>query len=422
MTGTAESSSTPPAIQTECCIAGGGPAGMMLGYLLARAGIAVVVLEKHRDFLRDFRGDTVHPSTLRTMQELGLLQDFLKLPHQRLAHLDGVFGSERVRIAELTGLPPSYGFIAFMPQWDFLQFLAEKAQKYPHFQLRMGARVSALVQDGARVLGARAVSDEGELEIRAPLTVAADGRRSTVRELAGLRSRDLGAPIDVLWFRIATKGEKIEPVFAHVGQGHVLVTLDRGDYYQCAYVIAKGAAEQIKARGMARFHAEIARIVPAFARPLSELQSWDDVKLLTVTVDRLERWSKDGVLCIGDAAHAMSPVGGVGINLAIQDAVASANLLSEPLRAGRLTPADLARVEARRELPTRITQALQIQAHERLLAPALRETREAQRPPLLFRFATRSHALRRLLGRVIGIGIRSEHVRSPELPPNARQH
>jgi 2-polyprenyl-6-methoxyphenol hydroxylase-like FAD-dependent oxidoreductase len=395
---------------------------MMLGYLLARAGIDVVVLEKHGDFLRDFRGDTVHPSTLRTMQELGLLQDFLKLPHQRLAHLDGVFGSERVRIAELDGLPPSYGFIAFMPQWDFLQFLAEKADKYPNFRRLMSARVSGLVEEGARVLGARAIDAEGEFEIRAPLTVAADGRHSTVRELARLRSRDLGAPIDVLWFRIPTKGEKIEPVFAHVGQGHVLVTLDRGDYYQCAYVIAKGAAEDIKARGMARFQAEIARIVPAFARHLDELKSWDDVKLLTVTVDRLERWSAEGVLCIGDAAHAMSPVGGVGINLAIQDAVAAANLLSEPLRAGRLTPADLARVQARREFPTRLTQALQIQAHERLLAPALSQSAEALRPPLLFRLATSSHALRRLLGRVLGVGIRSEHVRSPELPPKARPH
>ena len=383
---------------------------MMLGYLLARAGIDVVVLEKHADFLRDFRGDTVHPSTLRTMLELGLLEDFSRLPHQRLERLDGRFGRERVRLAELTGLPPSYGFIALMPQWDFLQFIAKNGKKYPNFKLLMSAKVSGLLRDGWQVLGARVATHDGPLEIRAPLTVGADGRHSTVRELAGLTRRDLGSPIDALWFRVNCPRDKPEPVFAHIGEGHILVTFDRGDYYQCAFVIAKGAAEQVKARGLPAFQANIAAIVPALAEPISGLQSWDDVKLLTVTVDRLEQWSAAGVLCIGDAAHAMSPVGGVGINLAIQDAVATANLLTEPLRDKRLKTADLARVQARRALPTRVTQALQVQAHERVFGPALFDADPERKAPLLLRLATRSSSLRRLLGRIVGLGVRPEHV------------
>ncbi|HWZ90082.1 MAG TPA: FAD-dependent oxidoreductase [Polyangiaceae bacterium] len=403
-------------IETQCCIAGGGPAGMMLGYLLARSGVAVVVLEKHADFLRDFRGDTVHPSTLRTMQELGLLDDFLRLPHQRLERLDGKFGTERIHLAELVGLPPSYAFIAMMPQWDFLQFLAEKGRKYPNLKLLMSAQVTELLRDGKQVLGARVETKDGPLEIRAPLTVGADGRHSTVRELARLPRRDLGAPIDVFWFRVKCAKDKLEPLFAYVGAGHFLVTLDRGDYYQCAYVIPKGAAEQIKARGLPAFRASISAIVPALGPQIAELQSWDDVKLLSVTVDRLEQWSAPGVLCIGDAAHAMSPVGGVGINLAIQDAVATANLLTVPLRDGTITAEDVARVQARRALPTRVTQALQIQAHERVLGPVFSDTAERLEAPLLFRLTSHSRSLRRLLGRIVGIGVRPEHVKHAEQP------
>jgi 2-polyprenyl-6-methoxyphenol hydroxylase-like FAD-dependent oxidoreductase len=412
-----DASATPDAttqrIETRCCIAGGGPAGMMLGYLLARAGVDTVVLEKHSDFLRDFRGDTVHPSTLRTMQELGLLQDFLQLPHQKLTRVDGDFGKQRIRLADLGGLPESYGFMAMMPQWDFLQFLAEKGRKYPTFKLLMNAKVSALLRDGWRVLGARVETHDGPLEIRALLTVGADGRHSTVRELAGLHRKDIGAPIDVLWFRVKCEG-KAEPVFPHVGEGRIVVTLDRGDYYQCAYVIAKGAAEQIKARGMAAFRDDVVATVPSLRAHIAELQSWDDVKLLRVTVDRLEQWSAPGVLCIGDAAHAMSPVGGVGINLAIQDAVATANLLTVPLRENRVSERALARVQARRALPTRVTQAIQVQAHERVLAPALLGTDPRAKAPLLLQLATHSESLRRLLGRVVGLGVRPEHVQHAE--------
>ncbi|HEY1532511.1 MAG TPA: FAD-dependent oxidoreductase [Polyangiaceae bacterium] len=400
-------------METRCCIAGGGPAGMMLGYLLARAGIEVVVLEKHADFLRDFRGDTVHPSTLSLMKDLGLLREFLQLPHQELSHIDGYFGAERVRIADLSGLPSEYAFVALMPQWDFLQFLAEKCRAFPSFRVLMGAKVVGLHQHGERVLGVQVETRDGSLDVLADLVVGCDGRSSTVRELAGLTPRDLGAPIDALWFRVKRDTEMFDDTLAHVGAGRILVTLNRGDYYQCAYVIAKGAFEKVKARGLEAFRADVSSL-PTLRPHISELGSWDDVKLLSVTVDRLEKWSASGLLCIGDAAHAMSPVGGVGINLAIQDAVATANLLTEPLRRGRPSDAELTRVQARRDLPTRLTQAMQIEAHERLLAPALLNTTTNSPPPLLMKLATRSTVLRRFLGRMIGMGIRPEHV-SPEL-------
>jgi 2-polyprenyl-6-methoxyphenol hydroxylase-like FAD-dependent oxidoreductase len=396
-------------LKTSCCIAGGGPAGMMLGYLLGRAGIDVVVLEKHDDFLRDFRGDTVHPSTLSLMKELGLLEEFLNLPHQRQSHVDGYFGSERVRIAELSGLPSAYAFIALMPQWDFLQFLAEKCRSFASVRVLMGAKVVGLRKEGDRVVGVQAESHDGPLEVQADLTVGCDGRTSTVRQLAGLTPHDLGAPIDALWFRVKRDPEVSDEALVHVGGGRVLVTLNRGDYYPCAYVIAKGAFEKVKARGMEAFRADVSSL-PTLRPHIAELRSWDEVKLLSVTVDRLEKWSISGLLCIGDAAHAMSPVGGVGINLAIQDAVAAANLLTDPLRRGRPSDADLARVQARRAFPTRVTQAVQVQAHERLLAPALLDTATSNPPPLLMRLATRSTVLRQLLGRVVGMGVRPEHV------------
>jgi 2-polyprenyl-6-methoxyphenol hydroxylase-like FAD-dependent oxidoreductase len=396
-------------LETRCCIAGGGPAGMMLGYLLARSGIEVVVLEKHDDFLRDFRGDTVHPSTLSLMKDLGLLEEFLRLPHQRLSHVDGYFGAERVRIAEFSGLPSECAFIALMPQWDFLQFLAEKCRAFPSFRVLMGAKLVGLRKQSERVVGVQAETHDGPLEVLADLVVGCDGRTSTVRQLAGLKPRELGSPIDVLWFRVKRDPDIFDDALAHVGAGRVLVTLNRGDYYQCAYVIAKGAFESVKARGLEAFRADVASL-PTLRPHIAELRSWDDVKLLSVTVDRLEKWSASGLLCIGDAAHAMSPVGGVGINLAIQDAVATANLLTDPLRRGRPSDADLERVQARRAFPTRVTQAVQIQAHERLLAPALLNTMTSSAPPLLMKLATRSTALRRFLGRVVGMGIRPEHI------------
>ena len=400
-------------VETRCCIAGGGPAGMMLGYLLARSGIEVVVLEKHDDFLRDFRGDTVHPSTLSLMKDLGLLKEFLHLPHQELSHIDGYFGAERLQMADLSGLPSEYAFVALMPQWDFLQFLAEKCLALPSFRLLMDAKVVGLHQHGERVVGVQVETRDGPLDVLADLVVGCDGRSSTVRELAGLVPRDLGAPIDALWFRVKRDPEMLDDTLAHVGAGRILVTLNRGDYYQCAYVIAKGAFERVKARGLEAFRADVSSL-PTLRPHISELRSWDDVKLLSVTVDRLEKWSASGLLCIGDSAHAMSPVGGVGINLAIQDAVATANLLTDPLRRGRPSNADLARVQARRDFPTRLTQAMQIEAHERLLAPALLNTTTSSPPPLLMKLATRSPVLRRFLGRMIGMGIRPEHV-SPEL-------
>jgi 2-polyprenyl-6-methoxyphenol hydroxylase-like FAD-dependent oxidoreductase len=406
-------------LETRCCIVGGGPAGMMLGYLLARAGVDVVVLEKHADFLRDFRGDTVHPSTLVLMQQLGLLAEFLRLPHERLSHVDGYFGEERVRIADLRGLPAEYGFIALMPQWDFLRFLAEKSRALPRFRLLMNSRVSALVRQDERVVGIIAETPQGPLEVRAELTVGCDGRSSTVRQLAGLTPIDLGAPIDVLWFRIKRDPDQHDDTLAHVGSGRVLVTLNRGDYYQCAYVIAKGAFERVQARGLDAFRADVSRL-SVLRSHVAELTSWDQVKLLSVKVDRLQTWSAPGLLCIGDAAHAMSPIGGVGINLAIQDAVATANLMTEPLLRGCPTDRELARVQARRAFPTRVTQAVQIQAHERLLAPALLDASGSSEPPLLLKLATRSSALRRLLGRLIGMGVRPEHVARRSLTARAK--
>ena len=322
-------------MKTRCCIVGGGPAGMMLGYLLGRAGVDVVVLEKHADFFRDFRGDTVHPSTLQVMDELGLIDGFLKLPHQRLQRMEGMFGGETVRIADLGRLNVKYPFIAFMPQWDFLNFLRESGKRFASLKVMMSTEAVDLIRDGERVTGVKAKTPDGVIDIEADLTIACDGRHSLVRERAGLEVEEIGAPMDVLWFRAGKREGETENLFARVDPGKMMVTFDRGDYWQCAYVIPKGQYDAVKARGLPALLDDIARMAPILKSGLAEVKSWDDVKLLTVAVNRLKRWTRPGLLCIGDAAHAMSPIGGVGVNLAVQDAVATANLLASTAEDGR---------------------------------------------------------------------------------------
>jgi 2-polyprenyl-6-methoxyphenol hydroxylase-like FAD-dependent oxidoreductase len=400
-------------VTTQCAIAGGGPAGMMLGFLLARSGIDVVVLEKHADFFRDFRGDTIHPSTLEIMYELGILDDFLKRPHQEVRTLAGQIGDERVTLADFSHLPAHCRFIALMPQWDFLDFLAEQARRFPGFHLKMRARVTDLLIEDGRVLGLNAETPDGPLEIRADLVVGADGRHSDVRTRAGLKVEDFGAPMDVVWFRLSKHASDGQQLLGRIQAGVVFVTLDRGDYWQCAYVIPKGGFEQLRGRGLEAFRAAIAALNPEFADRLQEIASWDDLKLLTVTVDRLKRWSRPGLLCIGDAAHAMSPVGGVGINLAVQDAVAAANLLWQPLSKGRVPAAQLASVQARREWPTKMMQGVQLFIQKRVISNVLGLT-ERPKPPFAVTLFNRFPFLRRFPARLIGLGFRPEHVRSPE--------
>ncbi len=400
-------------IATQCCIVGGGPAGMMLGFLLARSGVKVVVLEKHGDFLRDFRGDTVHPSTLTVMHELGLLDEFLKLPHHRIARFTGYFGDTAVQIADLTHLPVPAPFIAMMPQWDFLDFLARHGKAYAGFTLLMHAEAQGVIEEGGRVVGVRALVDGKPQEIRADLVAGADGRHSTIRGALGFKVRDLGAPMDVLWFRVSHRAGDPSEVFGRFDAGRILVMLDRGDYWQCAFVIAKGAAERVRAEGIERVRATIARLAPILAGRLGELRTIDDLKLLTVGVDRLEKWWRPGVLCIGDAAHTMSPIGGVGINIAVQDAVAAANILAAPLRAGRLSDSDLAAVEARRLFPARATQAAQVFLQNRIIAPSLAAAGGPMKVPFVVRLMQWFPILRRLPARLMGLGVRPEHVRTP---------
>jgi 2-polyprenyl-6-methoxyphenol hydroxylase-like FAD-dependent oxidoreductase len=399
-------------ITTRCCVVGGGPAGMMLGLLLARAGIDTVVLEKHADFLRDFRGDTIHPSTLEVMGELGLLEKFLARPHDELRQAVGQIGEERVTVADFSHLPVRCKFIAFMPQWHFLDFLAEEAGRLPAFRLLRETEAEDLIVAGERVAGVAARTKTGTLAIRADLTIACDGRHSTLRRAAGLRSRDLGAPIDVLWLRLSQRQGDPKQTLGRFDSGHILVMLDRGDYWQCAYVIRKGGFDALRRRGLAEFRAELAGLVPALADRVAEIAGWDDVKLLTVTVDRLERWHRPGLLCIGDAAHAMSPVGGVGINLAIQDSVATANILVPWLTAhdGAVPEAPLARIQRRRTLPTRLTQGMQVLIQNRVITRVLGTERRLALP-LPLKLLRRFPVLRRIPARLIGMGFRPEHVR-----------
>ena len=390
------------------CIAGGGPAGMMLGYLLARAGVEVAVLEKHGDFLRDFRGDTVHPSTLQVMDELGLLDEFLKRPHQQVREISAMIAGERFKIADFSHLPRRVNFVAFMPQWEFLDFLAEQARKLPSFTLRMRTEAVGLIEEGGRVAGVRAIGPDGPLELRSDLVVAADGRHSTLRQAAKLEVQDFGAPMDVLWLSLPRRADDPREVLGNFGPGRVFVMLDRGDYWQCGFVIAKGALGDLQRGGVAWLRNAIVELVPFLRDRVDTLRSWDDAKLLTVAVDRLKEWSRPGLLCIGDAAHAMSPVGGVGINLAIQDAVASANLLTAALRRGAPSPDELRAVQRRRELPTRLTQRIQILIQRNIIAPTLAGTRVSV--PLPLRLFDRFPLLRRIPARLIGVGFRPEHV------------
>jgi 2-polyprenyl-6-methoxyphenol hydroxylase-like FAD-dependent oxidoreductase len=393
---------------------------MMLGLLLARAGVSVVVLEKHADFLRDFRGDTIHPSTLELMHELGLLEEFLKLPYQKVPRLLAQFGDVTVPVADFTHLPTRCKFIAMMPQWDFLDFLARQAARYPTFRLEMQAEATGLIEEAGRVTGVRATTPAGPLEVRADLVVAADGRSSVLRERAGLRVEDLGAPMDVFWFRLSRRPSDPESSMGRFDIGRIFVLLNRGPHWQCGYVIPKGAADEIRRRGLDAFRASVAALVPVEAGRVAEIRGWDDVKLLTVKVDRLEQWYRPGLLCIGDAAHAMSPVGGVGINLAIQDAVAAANLLWRPLREGGLTPDHLGQVQRRRQWPTRVTQGLQIAIQRRIITRVLRQGRGRLAPPLFVRWLGRCAVLRRLPARLVGLGIRAEHIETPAIETAGR--
>jgi 2-polyprenyl-6-methoxyphenol hydroxylase-like FAD-dependent oxidoreductase len=401
-------------ITTRCCIVGGGPAGMMLGYLLGRAGIDTIVLEKHADFFRDFRGDTVHPSTLQVMDELGLIDGFLKLPHQQLQKMDGQFGGTSIRIADLSRLKVKYPFIAFMPQWDFLNFLRESGKRFASLKVMMSAEATDLVWSGDTVAGVKADTPEGAVEIRADLTVACDGRHSIVREKARLEIEEIGVPMDVLWFRAGKRGDESESVFARVETGKMMVTFDRGDYWQCAYVIAKGQYDAIKARGLDALRNEIVRMAPVLKSGIADVKTWDDVKLLTVAINRLKRWTRPGLLCIGDAAHAMSPVGGVGVNLAVQDAVAAANILWRPLKDGTLREDDLDAVQDRREFPTRVTQRMQVFVQNKVIDVTLGADK-ALLAPLALRLMSRFALLRRIPARLVGMGVRPEHVHSPDV-------
>jgi 2-polyprenyl-6-methoxyphenol hydroxylase-like FAD-dependent oxidoreductase len=406
---------TDAAVHTTCCIAGGGPAGVMLGFLLARAGVEVVVLEKHRDFFRDFRGDTIHPSTLQVMHELGLLDEFLKLPHDEVRRLRGLVGDTEIHVADFTHLPTVCKFIALMPQWDFLDFLAEQGKRYPGFDLRMETDATDLIVEGAaggeRVVGLRAQGPDGPLDIRADLVVGADGRHSTVRERAGFSIENIGAPMDVLWMRLSRRESDPEQTGGYMNYGRIFVTLNRGDYWQCAFVIRKGGYDEVHARGLDALRAEIVRLTPFFADRVAELQSWDDVKLLTVAVDRLRQWWRPGLICIGDAAHAMSPIGGVGVNVAVQDAIAAANILAAPLREGRLSTEHLAQVQKRRTFPMKVIQGMQVAVQQNIIDKVLSSDRPIT-APWTVRIFNWLPFLQRIPARVVGIGVRPEHVRT----------
>lgn len=400
-------------LHVKCCIAGGGPAGMMLGYLLARAGIDVVVLEKHADFFRDFRGDTVHPSTLEIIYELGLLPEFLKLPHEPVTRLFGRVVDEEISIANFAYLPVHAPYIAMMPQWDFLNFIAENGKRYPGFKLILQAEVTDLIEENGRITGLRAKTPQGELEIKASLVVGADGRHSIVREKAGLVVENLGAPIDVLWMRFSRKPTDTSNSFGRFDRGKIMAMINRGEYWQSAYVITKGQLETIKRQGLDALRASIIELIPFFRDRIEELRSWDDAKLLTVLVDRLKQWYRPGLLCIGDAAHAMSPIGGVGINLAVQDAVAAANILVQPLLENRLTTQDLKRVQERRWLATTAIQRFQVFAQNTIFKSALAEG-GWKKVPWPLRLIQRFPFIQRIPARLLGLGVRPEHVQVGE--------
>ena len=399
-------------LSAQCCVVGGGPAGMMLGLLLARAGVEVVVIEKHRDFLRDFRGDTIHPSTMEVLHELGLLDDFLKLPHQEARVLTARFGDATFPVADFARLRARCRFIAFMPQWDFLEFLADRARHYPGFKLLMATAATALLEDAGQITGVEANATQAPVKIHAALVVGADGRSSIVREKAGLTVNELSAPMDVLWFRLSRWPTDPVESAGRLDTGRMLIMINRGDNWQCGYVIAKGSFDKLRLRGLEEFRDGVGRLEPLFSNRASELRDWEDIKLLTVRVDRLRKWYRPGLVCIGDAAHAMSPVGGVGINLAVQDAVATANIAAAPLRQGRLTTEHLRMVQQRRSFPMRVIQSAQVAIQRRVISRVLGSTGPL-RAPLGLRMAARHKFLQRLNARLIGMGIRPEHVTSP---------
>ena len=401
-------------LEVDCCVAGGGPAGVMAGLLFARAGCKTLVLEKHADFLRDFRGDTVHPSTLENMHELGLLDAFLERPHQRVTRLAAAFSDERFTVTDFSSLDATCKFIAFMPQWHFLDFLTGAAESLSTFSIEMRAEATGLIEEHGRIAGVQAETADGPLTVRARLVIGADGRGSTIRSRAGLKVQDIGAPIDVLWFHVPRTDTGGDAPLLNAGPGHIVITIDRGDYDQCALVIRKGGADAVRAGGLEAFRATVAATVPRLADHIGAVTSFDEVKLLTVSIDRLERWSRPGLVMIGDSAHAMSPIGGVGINLAIQDAVAAANLLAGPLADGTLRDDALDRVRRRRLFPVRATQFLQVQIQNRIIKPLIDGRSSAPRAPLPIRLVSRMPWLQRRVAGLIGLGVRPEHVRSPE--------
>ncbi|MEF3365415.1 FAD-dependent oxidoreductase [Methylocystis sp. 9N] len=398
-------------LSAQCCVVGGGPAGLMAGFLLARAGVDVVVIEKHADFLRDFRGDTIHPSTLRLMDELGLLDEFLRLPHHKAYELAAWIGDRKYKVADFRSLPGRCNFIAFMPQWDFLDFIAAEARKLPNFRLLMRTAADDLLWDGDRVKGVAAADRKGAIDISADLVIAADGRGSRMRAAARLEVEDFGAPMDVLWFKLPRIESDPDETFGRVGPGRMFIMIDRGSYWQCGCVIPKGGAEELRQKGMEAFRASIAALTPFLADRVETLADWAWINLLTVQVNRLKTWSRPGLLCIGDAAHAMSPVGGVGVNLAIQDAVAAANLLAAKLRAGTLADDDLASVQRRREFPVRVTQRLQLAIQNLVIRNVLAADKPIE-APLALRLFDAIPLLRRLPARLIGLGVQPEHVQT----------
>jgi 2-polyprenyl-6-methoxyphenol hydroxylase-like FAD-dependent oxidoreductase len=404
--------STPADIRTRCVIVGGGPAGMMAGYLFARAGVHIVVLEKHADFFRDFRGDTIHPSTLELMHELGLLEEFLKLPHQELREIRGVFNGHPVPMADFSRLPTHCKFIAFMPQWDFLNFLAEHAKRFPTFALHMQHEVVDLLFENGRVVGVRAKTPEGEREIYADLVIGADGRHAITHTRAQLELEEFGVPIDVLWMRLSKRDNDPAQTLGFFQHGKLLVLLERGDYFQVGFVIPKGDLDEIKERGLPALHRDIVELGPFLEDRITELDDWEKIKLLTVQINRLKKWCREGLLCIGDNAHAMSPAGGVGINLALQDAVAAANLLAVKLRDGVVKVDDLEQVQKRRQFPVRFIQGLQVQIHRRING---RTSGKGDKLPFLPRLFLWFPFLRTIPARLIGLGPRPEHIHSPAI-------
>src|SRR5882724_8978952 len=400
-------------LETTCCIVGGGPAGIMLGYLLARKGVAVTVAEKHQDFFRDFRGDTVHPSTLEVMYELGLLQDFLRVPHQELTRVGGVFGTYAFTVADFRHVPTHCKFVALMPQWDFLDFLSSRARKFSNFDLRMQHEAVGLVRDGDRIVGVDVQTPNGPAEIRSDLVVGCDGRHSVIRKASQLELIEFGVPIDVLWFHISRRGNDPEQLLGNFNYGRALVLINRNEYFQAGLLIRKGSFDEIKRDGLDGFRRTLTQIAPFLGDRVDELKDWDQIKLLSVQLNRLRQWYLAGLLCIGDAAHAMSPAGGVGINLAIQDAVATANLLAEKLRSGPVSVNDLRKVQARREWPTRLIQEMQVFIHRRIVTG--RVSGGKQSLPFVVRLLKWFPILRQLPARFIGLGPRPEHFRSPSI-------